>query len=230
MRDFAEGIDQSFATGRLEGAHFAKIKQTAYTQFGKRVFDLLLAVLLLPVLLPILAVLWVLARRDGGPSFFGHQRVGRDGTPFKCWKIRTMVVGAEDRLKQYLAQNPAAAQEWARDHKLKSDPRITRMGAFLRKTSLDELPQIWNVITGEMSFVGPRPIVRDELSKYGAAADMYLSQKPGITGLWQVSGRNDVTYDERVQFDMDYARKCSFCFDVKLIFKTGYSVLKTTGR
>ena len=137
-----------------------------------------------------------------------------------------MVMGAEERLQAYLAANPAAATEWARDHKLTNDPRITQFGDFLRKTSLDELPQIWNVLKSEMSFVRPRPIVRAETSKYGA----YLSQKPGITGLWQVSGRNDVSYVERVAMDVDYSLRGSLTFDMELILRTGMSVLGKTGR
>lgn len=141
-----------------------------------------------------------------------------------------MVMGAEDKLQSYLADNPSAATEWARDHKLTNDPRITQIGAFLRRTSLDELPQIWNVLTGEMSFVGPRPIVQSELPKYGAAAATYLSQKPGITGLWQVSGRNDVTYTERVAMDVDYSLRGSLLLDIKLVLRTGASVFGGTGR
>ncbi|GAA6198649.1 hypothetical protein NBRC116598_40940 [Pseudophaeobacter arcticus] len=141
-----------------------------------------------------------------------------------------MVADAESRLEAYLKANPEAAAEWARDHKLTNDPRITRFGQFIRKTSLDELPQIWNVLKGEMSFVGPRPVVTKELEKYGQDLPSYLAQKPGITGLWQVSGRNDVSYDERVQMDVDYLEKRSFLIDLKIIGKTALSVLGRTGR
>ena len=201
-----------------------------YARGGKRIFDLMLAMLLLPLIAPVIAALWMFIRRDGGPGFFGHSRIGRNGHVFKCWKVRTMVMGAEDRLQAYLSCNPAAAAEWARDHKLTNDPRITQFGNFLRKTSLDELPQIWNVLKGEMSFVGPRPIVSAELPKYGASVGAYLSQKPGITGLWQVSGRNDVSYAERVAMDVDYSLRGSLRFDVELIVRTGVSVLSGTGR
>ena len=201
-----------------------------YRNYGKRAFDLTLAVLLLPILVPVIAVLWVLVRRDGGPGFFGHNRVGQGGNAFRCWKIRTMVVGAEQKLQAYLDSNPAAAAEWARDQKLTDDPRVTRLGAFLRKTSLDELPQIWNVLKGEMSFVGPRPIVRDELAKYGMSVGAYLNQKPGITGLWQVSGRNDVSYAARIRLDSEYLVAKSFVSDVKLILMTAVSVVCTTGK
>lgn len=201
-----------------------------YRNYGKRAFDLTLAVILLPVLAPVIGVLWVLALRDGGPGFFGHNRVGQGGIGFRCWKIRTMAVGAEQKLQAYLDGNPAAAAEWARDQKLTADPRVTRLGAFLRTTSLDELPQIWNVLKGEMSFVGPRPIVRDELAKYGVSIDAYLEQKPGITGLWQVSGRNSVSYSNRVRLDVEYNKRKSLASDVRLILLTGWSIVCATGR
>ncbi|KII11609.1 sugar transferase [Phaeobacter sp. S60] len=201
-----------------------------YAIIGKRLLDILLALILFPVLSPVIALLWMISRRDGGPGFFGHTRIGKDGTPFTCWKIRTMIHGAEDVLAEHLKTDAKAAQEWARDRKLSRDPRITGLGLFLRRSSLDELPQIWNVLRGDMSFVGPRPIVRCELSKYGSAAPIYLSQKPGITGLWQVSGRNDVSYEDRVSFDIDYLARRTFSFDIKLILLTGLSVIARTGR
>lgn len=201
-----------------------------YFNFFKRGFDLFLAILLLPTIIPVLVVLWALTRLDGGPGFFGHKRVGRGGAPFRCWKIRTMVPGAEEKLKTFLAENPEARAEWERDFKLEKDPRITRLGNFLRKSSLDELPQIWNVIKGEMSFVGPRPIVEQELPRYGVNKPEYLAMVPGITGLWQVSGRNDISYGERVALDVDYLRRCSLWLDCKIILMTGASVLGATGK
>ncbi len=201
-----------------------------YAGVGKRLFDVVFALLLLPVLLPVIFVLWCLVRRDGGPGFFGHTRIGKDGKPFKSWKIRSMVVDAEDKLQAYLDANPEAADEWERDHKLTNDPRINRLGDVLRKTSLDELPQIWNVLKGEMSFVGPRPVVAIELVKYGSSASAYLAQKPGITGLWQVSGRNDISYRERVEMDVVYLARQSFLSDIKIISMTASAVFLRTGR
>jgi len=201
-----------------------------YHAFGKRAFDLVLAFIFLPVLTPIILGLWLYSRRDGAPGLFGHARIGQNGEVFKCWKVRSMVADAESRLEAYLKANPEAAAEWAKDHKLTNDPRITRFGQFIRKTSLDELPQIWNVLKGEMSFVGPRPVVTKELEKYGQDLPSYLAQKPGITGLWQVSGRNDVSYSERVQMDVDYLEKRGFLMDLKIIGKTAFSVLGRTGR
>lgn len=201
-----------------------------YTAGVKRLFDVLFAIALLPILAPVILILWGLTRRDGGPGYFGHVRVGADGQAFKCWKIRSMCVDAEARLKTHLAENPDAAAEWARDFKLDNDPRITKLGNFLRKSSLDELPQIWNVLKGEMSFVGPRPIVTAELDKYGRNQWAYFATKPGITGTWQVSGRNDVSYDERVQMDVEYLENISFLYDSKVILKTASSVLSRTGK
>lgn len=215
---------------KIEISSKSRTGSAVYRHAGKRLFDISLALLLLPLVMPIIAVLWFITTRDGGSGFFGHRRIGRDGKVFRCWKIRTMVVDAEAKLREHIRNNPAAAEEWARDHKLDDDPRVTRLGNFMRRTSLDELPQLWNVIRGDMSFVGPRPVVRVELHKYGVYRPLYLSMTPGITGLWQVSGRNDVSYPQRVQMDVDYAQKLSFLTDVRLIVMTGLSVLGATGR
>ncbi len=196
----------------------------------KTIFDFTLALLLLPILLPIIAVLYVLTRLDGGPGFYGHERICKDEGRFRCWKIRTMVPNSAEVLKRHLAENPDAAAEWARDFKLTNDPRVTRLGDFLRRTSLDELPQIWNVLRGEMSFVGPRPVTTDELPKYRGYEWCYLSLKPGITGLWQVSGRNDVDYETRVRMDVAYRMNRSFTGDLMIILKTAGAVLGRTGR
>ena len=201
-----------------------------YAALIKRPLDIVLAIVMLPVILPIIAVLYLLVQRDGGAGFFGHVRVGRDGKPFKCWKMRSMEIDAESKLSSFLAANPVAAAEWARDHKLINDPRITKIGRFLRKSSLDELPQIWNVLKGEMSFVGPRPVVSDELNRYGASKWAYLQARPGITGLWQVSGRNDVSYCERVAMDVRYSEDMRFGRDLWIITKTASAVVNSTGK
>ncbi|WP_417585446.1 sugar transferase [Pelagibacterium sp.] len=228
MQDFALN---RYLVGEPTGLRIPENRLSSfYVRVGKRGFDIMFSILLLPVIVPVIFVLWGIVRLDGGSGFFGHTRVGRDGQRFKCWKIRSMVVGAEARLKEYLDANPEAAEEWCRDHKLTNDPRINRLGHVLRKTSLDELPQIWNVLKGEMSFVGPRPIVTEELAKYGSYLPAYLAQKPGITGLWQVSGRNDISYDERVALDVAYLSSCSFIGDLKIILRTGAAVLWKTGR
>lgn len=204
----------------------------SYKIFGKRVFDIFFALLISPLVIAVVAgvALVMILSGEGANIFFGHRRIGRDGKVFKCWKIRTMVTDAELRLREHLAQNPEAAAQWARDHKLDNDPRITRIGNFLRKTSLDELPQVWNILRGEMSFVGPRPIVRMELHKYGIHRPAYTSVRPGATGLWQVSGRNNISYDERVQLDVNYVQGMTFRQDLKLIAKTVMVVVRPTGK
>ena len=202
-----------------------------YRSFGKRAFDFALALLLLPMALPLIGMLAILVRRDdGGRPFFAHTRVGRAGRPFRCWKIRTMVPDAEARLAEHLAADPAAAAEWDAERKLTNDPRITKLGAFLRKTSLDELPQLWNVLRGDMSFVGPRPVPAQELEKYGLSKPAYLAVRPGVTGLWQVSGRNDVSYAERVRMDVDYERRHDFLMDFGIILRTAGVVFGSTGK
>ena len=201
-----------------------------YRRTGKRIFDIVFAIALLPIIVPTIIVLWVVISRDGGNAFFGHRRIGRDGKVFRCWKLRTMVVDAEERLRAHLRDNPEAATEWKTYHKLTDDPRVTPLGRFLRRTSLDELPQIWNVLRNEMSFVGPRPVVRSELHKYGPHRVTYKSMMPGITGLWQVSGRNDISYAERVELDLAYSNSMSFFTDTVLIARTGLSVIARTGK
>jgi len=195
----------------------------------KRTFDIVLSVLMLPILLPVIAVLYIAVRAEGGPGFFGHKRVGRNGTQFRCWKIRTMVPDAQERLEELLRNDPAARAEWERDRKLRNDPRVTRLGAFLRRSSLDELPQIWNVLRGEMSLIGPRPVTEPELQRYGGAAWHYLALRPRLPGLWQVSGRNDVSYEERVQLDVAYHNSVSLRGDVRILFLTVGAVLGKTG-
>lgn len=195
----------------------------------KRVFDLLAALLLIALLSPLMLVLALRIRGDGGPAVFRHQRIGKNGRAFPCFKFRTMVVDAEARLAHLLASDNARRVEWERDHKLKNDPRISPVGHFLRRTSLDELPQLFNVIRGEMSLVGPRPIVQSELAKYGADADYFLMVRPGLTGLWQVSGRNDVDYEQRVYLDTWYVKNWSLWYDIAILFKTVRVVLRRDG-
>ncbi len=201
-----------------------------YSKYLKRAFDLLFAIALLPVLLPIIAVLYVLTRINGGSGFFAHERVGQNGQTFKCLKIRTMVPDAQERLKGFLAENPEAKDEWKRTQKLVDDPRVTAVGRFLRRTSLDELPQLWNVLRGEMSFVGPRPVTAPELERYGIHKRAYLSLKPGITGVWQVEGRTNGCYDERLKMDQSYVKNMGFLYDLRLIVRTALVVVSPTGR
>lgn len=192
-----------------------------YNRVFKRVFDFVVALLGSIAISPfLLAIMAIIKYSDPGPLFYGHRRVGEDGKHFKCWKFRSMCVDSDRKLKEYLAQNPEARQEWEEQHKLKNDPRVTRIGHFLRKTSLDELPQLWNVIVGEMSLVGPRPIVDDEIIKYGTYFADYSLVKPGMTGLWQVSGRSDTSYTQRVRLDAWYVRNWNIWLDVGVILRT----------
>lgn len=198
-------------------------------RFAKRGLDITLTVPLLLSLSPFFAVVALLVRRDGGPVLFGHQRVGLRGRPFACLKFRTMVVDADVVLRELLERDPEARAEWARDFKLRNDVRITAMGRFLRRTSLDELPQLWNVLRGEMSLVGPRPVVEQELERYGGDVDYYLMTKPGITGLWQVSARNDVDYAQRVSLDVSYVQQWSLSQDLAILLKTVGVVVRREG-
>jgi len=187
----------------------------------KNTFDLISSVsgtiLILPIFLGIAAAIYI---SSPGPVIFAHQRIGTKGKLFPCYKFRSMVVNAQEVLEDYLEKNPAAREEWERDFKLKNDPRVTRIGNFLRKTSLDELPQLFNVIKGEMSLVGPRPIIDKEIVKYGEYIHDYYLVRPGMTGYWQVGGRSDVDYDSRVQMDSWYVRNWSFWQDIVLLLKT----------
>ena len=228
--DFAEQTAQDRQVVRSVSAVGTLPEPSFYERSGKRIFDLFLALALVPIIAPVVALICICVSRDGGPGLFAHTRVGRDGKLFRCWKIRTMVVDAEERLAQHLSQDAEAAAEWKADHKLTDDPRITKLGNFLRKTSLDELPQIWNVLRGDMSFVGPRPVVTAELPKYGVYAPQLQMMTPGITGLWQVSGRNEITYDERVQLDVQYLKNRTLLGDIAIILKTAGAVFSKTGR
>jgi lipopolysaccharide/colanic/teichoic acid biosynthesis glycosyltransferase len=193
---------------------------------AQRALALLLFVFVLPLML--LTALAVLLQ-DGGPILFRHRRIGLDGQAFGCLKFRTMGVDAQERLAELLARSADAREEWARDQKLRHDPRITAVGHFLRKTSLDELPQLFNVMAGEMNLVGPRPIVESEIARYGRRFHSYRAVKPGITGLWQVSGRNDVAYATRVALDSLYARRRSLRLDLWILVMTVPAVLTRQG-
>ncbi|ABR74192.1 undecaprenyl-phosphate galactose phosphotransferase WbaP [Actinobacillus succinogenes] len=199
------------------------------SRFMKRTMDILGSLIIIVLLSPILLYLYFSVKKDGGDAIYGHPRIGRNGKTFKCLKFRSMVVNSKEVLEELLARDPEARAEWEKDFKLKNDPRITKIGAFIRKTSLDELPQLFNVLKGEMSLVGPRPIVKEELERYQEDVDYYLMAKPGMTGLWQVSGRNDVDYDTRVYFDAWYVKNWSLWNDIAILFKTVNVVLNRDG-
>jgi exopolysaccharide production protein ExoY len=196
---------------------------------AKRILDIAGAIVLAAVFSPLIVAIAILMRREGGSIIYKHRRVGRDGRSFECLKFRTMVPNADQVLRELLERDAAIKAEWVRDHKLRCDPRVTRLGRFLRRTSLDELPQLWNVMRGEMSLVGPRPVVKEELLRYGRNVRAYLSTKPGITGLWQVKGRNDTDYRRRVVLDTYYVRNQNLLLDLYILLKTTGVVLGGVG-
>lgn len=196
---------------------------------GKRGFDVVGSLALLIVLSPVLAVLYALVARSGGSPIYGHRRIGRGGKCFTCYKFRTMVPNAEAVLQSVLSENPDMQAEWLRDEKLRMDPRVTRVGDFLRRSSLDELPQLLNVLRGDMSLVGPRPATDMGIAYYGKARRWYFAVRPGMTGLWQVSGRNEVGFRRRVVLDTYYVRAQSFLLDIQILFRTVKVVLRGNG-
>lgn len=208
--------------------HSCGINQTIPT-IVKRIFDIIVSGFALLALSPLMLVIAAMIRLDGGSSLFGHKRLGRGGKIFPCLKFRTMVMNSDEVLREHLKKNPEAAEEWKATQKLQNDPRVTRLGKFLRSTSLDELPQLINVLKGDMSLVGPRPIVRNEIGHYNNDIIHYYRVRPGITGLWQVSGRNDVSYAQRVQMDSWYVRNWSFWHDIAIVCKTFPAVFKRSG-
>jgi Undecaprenyl-phosphate galactose phosphotransferase WbaP len=195
----------------------------------KRVLDVIGVLVLGLIFAPLMLLIVLLLRRRGGLVLYRHRRIGRGGVAFECLKFRTMVPDAERVLRELLERDPELKAEWVRDHKLKEDPRVTPVGRLLRRTSLDELPQLWNVLRGEMSLVGPRPVVREELLRYGRAVGVYLAVRPGITGLWQVMGRNDTDYHRRVWLDTYYVRNQNLLLDLYILMKTTGVVLGGTG-
>ncbi len=198
-----------------------------YRKAVKRMLDVALILAALPIVLPVMTMLALLISLDGHSPFYRQKRLGRGGRLFTLWKLRTMVADADERLAAYLAQNPEAREEWETTQKLKNDPRITRFGRLLRKTSLDELPQLWNVLKGDMSLVGPRPMLPEQRHLYPGRA--YYALRPGITGLWQISDRNEGSFAGRAKFDAEYARCVSLKTDASILLRTIRVVLRGTG-
>jgi len=196
----------------------------------KRIVDIALALSAIVLLAPLLIICYFLTiLTSPGPALFRHRRVGFNGKHFSCLKFRTMVTDAPERLRQLLESDPLAAAEWTANRKLRSDPRVTAIGAILRKSSLDELPQLFNVLRGDMSIVGPRPVTDEELERYSASIGAYLACRPGITGLWQVSGRSTTTYSKRIACDTFYAHNWSMALDIKILVVTLPALLVTDG-
>lgn len=188
--------------------------------FGKRAIDILVALTAILLLSPLLVCIALMIRKGGTAAIYSHRRVGRRGQPFPCYKFQSMVANADVILSEHLAANPAAAEEWRLKRKLKVDPRVTRFGRVLRESSVDELPQLFNILRGDMSFVGPRPIMFEELAQYGHSVRDYFAVRPGLTGLWQVSGRNTLDFSERVEFDQHYVRNQTLFYDLTIILRT----------
>jgi exopolysaccharide production protein ExoY len=195
--------------------------------WSKRLVDIVIALVAMILASPVMLLVAILIRATGGaPAIFAQSRVGFNGKPFICYKFRTMVTNSEQALRDHLANNAQAAQEWKETRKLKHDPRITILGQMLRKSSLDELPQLINILRGDMSCVGPRPIMADELERYGLHANDYLRARPGLTGLWQVTGRNDTDYSQRVLLDSRYVRNWSLWGDLVILARTTVAVMR----
>jgi len=218
-------IEGNPAAGRAR----ARIVKPPKLRRRKRLFDLVFGIALIVFLAPLMLIIAALVKLDGGPALYGHRRVGADRRSFRCWKFRSMVVNADRVLADVLRADPEARAQWQRDFKLRSDPRITPIGKFLRTTSLDELPQLFNVMAGDMSLIGPRPIVTEEIERYGDAFRHYCACRPGMTGLWQVSGRNGVDYVRRVKFDEQYATSWSLLLDLSVLCRTVVVVTQRSG-
>jgi lipopolysaccharide/colanic/teichoic acid biosynthesis glycosyltransferase len=215
---------------QVPGAARQRARKKSLDETLTEAMNALIAVIALIFLAPVmLGVALAVFLQDGGPVLFAHRRIGKGGRYFYCYKFRSMAVDAEQRLATLLAADPDARAEWEKDHKLRNDPRVTRLGAFLRKTSLDELPQLFNVLKNEMALVGPRPIVDAEIVKYGPRFASYCAVKPGITGLWQISGRNDTSYRTRVALDAVYAKRRNLLMDSYIIAATIPAVLLRKG-
>ena len=198
----------------------------------KRIIDIIGSLIGIIFLIPATIIIYFarkILKEDQGPLFYEQLRYGKNGKIFRLYKYRSMCIGADEKLKEYLASNEEARKEFKKTHKLQNDPRITKIGKFLRKTSLDELPQMINILKGEMSFVGPRPVVEKEVEEYGENKERFLSVKPGLTGYWQVNGRSNTTFEERMEMELYYVDSCSLWLDIKIFFKTFITVFKKEG-
>jgi lipopolysaccharide/colanic/teichoic acid biosynthesis glycosyltransferase len=233
----AAAIEDSYSYGEVVGRSPARSRRTngipsEFFRYRviKRCADIFLVIISMPVTLLVLGVVSAMVVLSSpGPVFYSHRRIRKNGAFFSMWKFRTMCVNSAEVLEGYLARHPEARLEWNKTHKLRKDPRITPIGSFLRRYSLDELPQLWNVLMGQMSLVGPRPIVAAEVEKYGDYFDCYCRVKPGLTGLWQVSGRSELSYDTRVALDCQYVERWSLSKDVMILARTFSSVANQDG-
>ena len=200
--------------------------------FVKRVFDIVGSIIGIAILIPVTVVVWIariVLKENDGPLFYEQLRYGKNGKMFRLYKFRSMCMNADEKLEKYLKENEEARKEFEETQKLDNDPRITKLGAFLRKTSLDELPQMINILFGQMSFIGPRPVIKKEIERYGKNKNKFLSVKPGLTGYWQVNGRSNTTYKERMELELYYVDNQSLWLDAKIFFKTFKAVLNHDG-
>lgn len=229
--DSASPLSAELATGGIARPVAAvdkvRVARAGYRGFFKRALDVTAVILAAPVVLPLVAILALAVSRDGGNAFYTQQRVGQNGRAFRMWKLRSMVIDADERMTRHLAENPEARAEWDKIQKLKNDPRITPFGRLLRKSSLDELPQLWNVFIGDMSLVGPRPMMLNQQALYPGMA--YYKLRPGITGYWQTAGRNRTTFEARAEYDAAYEKNLSFATDFGILLRTVSVVVKGTG-
>lgn len=210
-----------------------RMPETAYVIWGKRIFDIVFSATALVLLSPIIAVIWCIVPVGGGKGFYGQERVGKGRRLFKCWKLRSMIIDSDLVLARLCASDGAVSAEWERNQKLAVNPRITRFGKFIRKTRIDELPQLWNVLIGDMSIVGPRPFMHVQLPIYvRAGGSAYFGLRPGLTGPWQIASKNgaDLAFVARVDFDEDYGSKISFLGDIGIILKTIKTVFRMNGQ
>lgn len=234
--DFAgeEGILQNSTIDNVRVIKKEKTKTNKKIMYNfiKRTIDAIGALIGIIILIPATIIIYLarkILKEDKGPLFYEQLRYGKNGKVFRLYKFRSMCIGADKKLKEYLENNEEARKEFEKTHKLQNDPRITKIGNFLRKTSLDELPQMINILRGDMSFVGPRPVVEKEVEEYGTNKDKFLSVRPGLTGYWQVNGRSNTTYEERMEMELYYVDNCSLWLDIKIFFKTFITVFKKEG-
>jgi lipopolysaccharide/colanic/teichoic acid biosynthesis glycosyltransferase len=224
---YAEAVSRPIARPRRSNRPPADLFRYRVVKRGLDVFLIVASAPLAMLAIGIVSLLVMFS--SPGPIFYSHRRIRKNGAFFSMWKFRTMCVNSAEVLEDYLSSHPEARVEWNKTHKLRHDPRITKLGAFLRRYSLDELPQLWNVLSGHMSLVGPRPIVAAEVEKYADSFECYCRVKPGLTGLWQVSGRSELTYDERVALDCNYVNRWSLRRDIKILLKTFAVVVNQDG-
>ncbi len=227
-----EAILQETTINNINIIKKEKTNKKVLYKFTKRIIDIIGSIIGILILIPTTLIIYLarkVSKEDKGPLFYEQLRYGKNGKVFRLYKFRSMCIGADKKLKEYLENNDEAREEFEKTHKLQNDPRITKIGNFLRKSSLDELPQMINILKGDMSFVGPRPVVEKEVEEYGTNKDKFLSVRPGLTGYWQVNGRSNTTYEERMKMELYYVDNCSLWLDIKIFFKTFITVFKKEG-